>query len=231
MTGQSALREMTSYAALADRLEAALGVVEAVGVVFTADGRAGSAGVVDASCVHWSAAMRDGYGARRTVAGDHAGCSVGSYVHGMSTLEQAAAGEDTRMLVSLGWVDRDALAEVPRLHEPPAGIDYVPLRELETDPELVLLTVTPEQLMAVKTAIPALRLTGKPQCQIVPLAASGIACASVGCAVSRARTDADPAQLTCALPTDILFEAIDALETAAGTDQAAADAVRGRSAA
>lgn len=217
---------MTNYAALADRLDAALGVTEAVGVVIIGgEAEAAPGDTAEASCVHWSSVLISGR-ARRTAASDHAGCSVGSYVHGMSTLEQTATAEDTATLVAAGWVEPDTLERLPTLPPGAAGIDYLPLRELDRDPELVLVAVTPEQLMAVQAAIPSLQLTGKPQCQIIPLAAAGVPCASLGCAVSRARTRAHPGQMTCALPTQGLVQAIDALEAAAGADQAVADAVR-----
>ena len=96
---------MINYAVLADRLEAALRVTEAIGVVITSgDGDAPPAGTAEASCVHWSSVLTSGQ-ARRTAARDHAGCSVGRYVHGMSTLEQTATAEDTATLVAAGWVE------------------------------------------------------------------------------------------------------------------------------
>jgi uncharacterized protein (DUF169 family) len=217
---------MTLYADLADRLEAALGVTNAVGIrilrdpdVVECDG-----GGPEASCVHWTSVLTSGQAAR-TTASEHAGCSVGSYVHGMSTLEQAAGAEDTALLVSAGWVKADALADLPTLPEGIAGIDYLPLREVQGDPDLVLFSVTPEQLMAVHAAIPALRLTGKPQCQFIPLAAQGTPCASLGCAVSRARTGADPGEMTCALPTLTLVEVLGELEAASTADRAAAESI------
>jgi uncharacterized protein (DUF169 family) len=217
---------MNDYASLARRLEGALGAIEVVGVVIQASDRdAPPTGAVDASCVHWSTALATG-STRRTVAADHAGCSVGSYVHGFATREQAAQAEDTAMLVSAGWVTPEALAALPTLSAGTGRLDYVPLAELTVDPELVLLSLGLEQLMAVQAAIPALKLTGKPQCQIIPLAAAGVPCVSLGCAVSRARTGADPGRMTCALPTHTLLDAVDALEAAARADRTASDAIR-----
>jgi uncharacterized protein (DUF169 family) len=218
---------MIDYASLARRLEAALGATEVIGVVIQASDRdAPSTGAVDASCVHWSIALTTG-SRRHTVAADHAGCSVGSYVHGFTTREQAAQAEDTAMLVSAGWVSREALAALPTLPAGTGRLDYVPLAELEVDPDLVLLSLSPEQLMAVQSAIPALKLTGKPQCQIIPLAVAEVPCVSLGCAVSRARTGTDPARMTCALPTRTLLDAVDALEAAARADRTVSDAIRG----
>ena len=126
--------------------------------------------------MHWSIALATG-SRRHTVAADHAGCSVGSYVHGFTTREQAAQAEDTAMLVSAGWVSREALAALPTLPAGTGRLDYVPLAELEVDPDLMLLSLSPEQLMAVQSAIPELKLTGKPQCS---LAAAGVPCARRG---------------------------------------------------
>ncbi len=64
---------MTKYAGLADRLEAALGVTEAVGIVITSgDAEGPSADTAEASCAHWSGVLTSGR-ARRTTASDHAG--------------------------------------------------------------------------------------------------------------------------------------------------------------
>src|SRR6266496_3080804 len=54
-------RSMTNYAALADRLEGALGLTEPVGVVITSgDAEAPPADTADASCVHWSSVLTSG---------------------------------------------------------------------------------------------------------------------------------------------------------------------------
>jgi uncharacterized protein (DUF169 family) len=220
---------MNDYALLARRLEGALGAIEVVGVVIQAsDSDAPPTGGVDASCVHWSTALATG-SPRWTVAADHAGCSVGSYVHGFETREQAAQAEDTAMLVSAGWVSREALAALPAVPAGTGRLDYVPLAELDVDPELVLLSLSPEQLMVVQAAIPALKLAGKPQCQIIPLAAAGVPCASLGCAVSRAPTGADPGRMTCGLPTHTVLDAVDALKASAEADRTASDAIRAMS--
>jgi len=216
---------MNDYASLARRLQDVFGPLEAVGVVIEPGARdAPALGAADASCVHWSTALAAG-ATRRTVAADHAGCSVGSYVHGFTTREEAARGADTAMLVSAGWIRPEALVELPVLGAGAGRLDYVPLSDLEVDPAIVLLSLGAEQLMVLREAIPSLRLTGKPQCQIIALAAAGEPCASLGCAVSRARTGADPDRMTCALPTQGLLDAIDALEASARADQRVGDAI------
>ena len=203
-----------------------LGTTDPVAVVLTDETRSSNSDP-EASCVHWSLAQAE-KSPRRTVASDHAGCSVGSYVHGFTDLASAAAAEDTGMLVSAGWVEPEVLSTLPTLAAVAGGINYIPLADLSVDPDLVLLTVTPAQLMALQTAIPTLNLTGKPQCQIIPLAAGGAPCASVGCAVSRARTRMEESRMTCALPLQTFLSALAPLEKAAEADQVVADAVSPR---
>ena len=57
---------------------------------------------------------------------DHAHCNVGSYTHGLISLEEAAAGQDTAALVGTGWVTP---ADLPTsCAARPAAITYSPSR-------------------------------------------------------------------------------------------------------
>src|SRR6202035_1951314 len=81
------------------------------------------------------------------------------------------------------------------------------------DPDVVLLRVNGRQLMVISDAIPELRIEGKPQCHIVAVAKeTGTAAASVGCALSRARTGMTPDEMTCAIPAASFPSAVDAIE-------------------
>ena len=63
------------------------------------------------------------------------------------------------------------------------------------------MRVNGRQLMVLSDAIPGLRVEGKPQCHIVAIAKQDkVPAASVGCALSRARTGMTPDEMTCALP-------------------------------
>src|SRR5213080_788946 len=77
-----------------------------------------------AGCCFWAQAEQ-----RRlhTTAADHAHCSVGSYTHGLISLERAAAGEDTAALVASGWVTEADLVNAPTVAAAPAAITYEPL--------------------------------------------------------------------------------------------------------
>lgn len=149
-----------------------------------------------AGCCFWARAEDQRF---LTTAADHAHCSVGSYTHGLISLADAAAGQDTAKLVASGWVTDADLASAPSVTTRPAAITYEPLDEAE-DVDVVLLRLNASSLMSLQGACPELSVVTKPQCQIVPLALSGRIAVSPGCAVSRVRTGLPPDELTCALP-------------------------------
>jgi uncharacterized protein (DUF169 family) len=86
--------------------------------------------------------------------------------------------------------------------------------------------------MTLRDAFPDMPIEGKPQCHIVALAKERRApAASVGCALSRARTGMKAEEMTAALPGAVMPELVERLEAAAGLDRemaryAAADAKR-----
>ena len=65
-------------------------------------------------------------------------------------------------------------------------------------------------MMVLSDALPTLSIEGKPQCHIVALAKEQqIPAASVGCALSRARTGMTADEMTCALPASQLAEIVE----------------------
>ena len=103
----------------------------------------------------------------------------------------------------------------------PGSIVYGPLADTPpgVDPDVVLLRVNGRQLMVLSDAFPEMRIEGKPQCHVVALAKeTGVPAASVGCALSRARTGMTPDEMTCALPAAGLGGLVDKLEATAGVD-------------
>ena len=85
-------------------------------------------------------------------------------------------------------------------------------------PDVVLLRVNGRQMMVLSDAMPGLRIEGKPQCHIVALAKDGEVAASVGCALSRARTGMRPDEMTVAIPGTRLAAVVDAVERTAAID-------------
>lgn len=227
----------TSWAALAARLGAALRpAAEPIGIAFLAEGApcpapdfaapqaapnpAGRTGSVPAGCVFWIEALA---GPIATRAADHANCSVGSFTHGLLSLAEAAAKDDVAAVLEAGWVDEAAVASLPHVSARPARIVYAPLARMPIAPDVVLLRITGLGLMTLRDAFPTLRIEGKPQCHVVAIAKeTGAPAASVGCALSRARTGMKAEEMTCALPGAGLAETVARIEAALELDRAMA---------
>ena len=213
---------MTATAELANRLFELLRLDQpAVAVSFRKDAPSTDGEAIamqPAGCCYWALAQR---GRLNTKPSDHANCSVGSYTHGLIDLEAAAAADDTAALLSSGWVEESDLASAPHLPFRPQVICYEALAET-SQPDVVLVRLSPYALMTLQGACPQVRLVTKPQCQIVPLAYAGDMVISPGCAVSRARTDLPAGELTCAFPGSALPEIVECLERSAAVDRAVA---------
>lgn len=216
----------TSLAVLAECLKAALGLEhEPIAIAFGSGpppgvdpyrgiqplaSASGRTGTVPAGCCFWAEAETATF---TTTAADHANCSVGSYTHGLIALEQAATQDDTQALLASGWVAEADLAGTSAVGGAPRHVTYGPLRDAPFVPDVVLVRLTPEALMTLQSACPELQLAGKPQCQIISRAREqGSVVASLGCAVSRARTGLPASEMTCALPARELAGTVERLE-------------------
>jgi uncharacterized protein (DUF169 family) len=179
------------------------------------DGRRGR---VAAGCVFWARAAQATFS---TVAEDHGNCSVGRLTHGLATLADIADNGDVAALLGSGWVTPEAVGGIPVVTERPGAITYGPLTGTpdNVEPDVVLMRVNGRQLMVLSDAIPGLRIEGKPQCHVVAMAKQDkVAAASVGCALSRARTGMTPDEMTCALPAGDLAHTVAAIQKTAETD-------------
>lgn len=179
------------------------------------DGRRGR---VPAGCVFWIRAAERTFS---TVAEDHGNCSVGSVTHGFATLEDVGGNDDVGALLETGWVTAEAVAALPTVRPRPGAVTYGPLGAAAgaPDPDVVLVRVNPRQMMVLSDALPGLRIEGKPQCHIVALAKEqGEVAASVGCALSRARTGMPPEEMTVAIPARRLHEVVEAVASTAEVD-------------
>lgn len=182
------------------------------------DGRCGR---VPAGCVFW---VRGAERTFSTVAEDHGNCSVGQVTHGLASLEEVAGNGDVAALLGSGWVSPEAVGQIPAVSERPGAVTYGPLAETPAgvSPDVVLMRVSGRQMMVLSDALPSLRIEGKPQCHIVALAERGEPAASVGCALSRARTGFKPDEMTCALPGSTLGATVGAVEATQKTDSVVA---------
>jgi uncharacterized protein (DUF169 family) len=180
----------------------------------TDDGRSGR---VAAPCVFWTFGHHSTFD---TAPADHGNCSVGLYTHGFVSAGEIVDKSDVGALLDVGWVTMEAFAEVAALEKKPTGVRYGPLAESQTSPDVVLLRVTPKQMMAINDAVDV-EWSGKPQCQILPVAANtGVIAASMGCALSRARTGMGDDELTVAIPGSRIDELVDALQPVRLADKA-----------
>ena len=174
-----------------------------------------------AGCVFWMQASIETFA---TTKADHANCSVGSYTHGFLTLEEATATDDVGAVLDSGWVDEPAVVALPVVAERPGSVVYGPLADATIQPDVVLLRVTGLGLMTLNDAVPGMQFEGKPQCHIVAMAKEQNAvAASVGCALSRARTGRAPEELTWAIPGARLDAVAAALEATVGLNRAMAN--------
>jgi uncharacterized protein (DUF169 family) len=192
----------------------------------TPDGRTGR---VPAGCVFWVHALDRTF---TTQPEDHANCSIGSLTHGLIDLETAATRADVGALVEAGWVTPQIFPRIPVVAERPDAISYGPLADATAQPDVVLVRTNARGAMTIGDALPDLVIEGKPQCHIVAVAKEqNRPAASVGCALSRARTGMSAHEMTCALPGPRLDDIVSAIESAASVDAtvaryAAADAQR-----
>jgi len=222
----------SDHRSLASALSGALHLaVPPIGITFTAETPAGipafdepmsppaadgRAGRVPAGCVFWVRAAERSF---TTAPEDHGNCSVGRYTHGLASLEDVAGNHDVAALLESGWVDADAVGDIPTIAGRAGAITYGPVTESDATPDVVLLRVNGRQMMVLSDAMPGMRIEGKPQCHIVALAKeSGAVAASVGCALSRARTGMRPDEMTVAIPGERLAEVTAAVERAADVD-------------
>jgi len=182
--------------------------------------RDGRTGRVPAGCVFWVHALERTFA---TLPEDHGNCSVGSLTHGLIDLETAAQRADVAALVESGWVSPEVFPAIPVVAKRPAAVIYGPLAEAAQRPDVVLVRASARGVMTIGDAVPDLVIEGKPQCHIVAIAKEqNRPAASVGCALSRARTGMSAQEMTCALPGARLEELTEAIVAAAAVDTAVA---------
>ena len=213
---------MSEAADLARRLTIALRLeAPPIAITFSKRSNDTPAGAVSAGCVFWMQATERTFA---TAPSDHANCSVGSYTHGLIDLATAATKDDVNAVLAAGWVDEAAMNALPHLASRPESITYGPLADGAELPDVILVRVDGLGLMGLHGAIRDLRIEGRPQCHIVALAKEKDAvAASVGCALSRARTGMPPEQMTCAIPGKRLREVVERLEATVALDRAMAN--------
>jgi uncharacterized protein (DUF169 family) len=180
----------------------------------------GRTGSVAAGCVFWIKGAKDTV---TTHAVDHANCSVGSVTHGFRTREEVIANDDLHDLLDSGWIDQSGFMSLPVVPTRTESVVYSPLASLTCAADVVLIRTNARGLMTIKGAVPDLPVEGKPQCHVVAMAKEhGRVAASVGCALSRARTGMRVDEATCVFPAARLPELMRAMELHAALDSSMA---------
>jgi uncharacterized protein (DUF169 family) len=155
-----------------------------------------------------------------TIPADHANCSVGSYTHGLKSMEEIAGNADIAALVAAEWVSPADFPKVASVKSKSNYIVYGPLRDMTSDPNVVFIRLNGKQLMMLHDAWPGARMEGKPQCHIIPIAKEeGEVAVSVGCMLSRVRTGMSNNDISCAIPWAVLPDLIDKLRGAVTADE------------
>jgi len=184
--------------------------VEPFALPLAPENEAGRTGRVAAGCVFWSYAATEHFS---TVAEDHANCSVGSVTHGFNAIPEVVGNDDIGELLGSGWVNEEAFSTLPVVTSAPEAVIYGPLASTTVKPDVILMTINARALMTLKDAVPDLAIEGKPQCHIIAIAKETAAiAASVGCALSRARTGMSNEAMTCAVPASVAADLVDRLE-------------------
>ena len=149
-----------------------------------------------------------------TEAADHVGCPIGVLTMGLAADPdvQQKAGELVALMESIAYLQPGEAAALPSVRPGPSVIAYGPLERFPLEPDVVLVTSTPEQAMwlaeaagAVQLDEPAMHVHGRPACAAIPRALESTRLElSLGCAGMRTFTAVEPGMLLSVLPAPAL---------------------------
>jgi uncharacterized protein (DUF169 family) len=144
-------------------------------------------------CSFWrlAAAGRTFY----TVPSDHYNCPIGSYTHNLDLPKERESelNSTLSLMVNVGYLRMEEVPRIPRLSTTPHVTVYAPLGSTPVDPDAVLVSATPGNLMLLHEAAASVALTpasllGRPTCMAVPAALSSGMASSLGCVGNRVYT-------------------------------------------
>jgi uncharacterized protein (DUF169 family) len=109
------------------------------------------AGTVPAGCAFWREAEQ---GIFYTQASDHADCPVGVHTMGLPMSNETAAELEglIQQMSELNYLNPAEVANIPTVSGEKCGIVYGPLAAMETQPDAILIWVTPYQAMLLNEA-------------------------------------------------------------------------------
>jgi uncharacterized protein (DUF169 family) len=210
--------------AIADQIASVLGLdVPVIGLAFVDGAPAGVpqfAQEVPSACSFWRRAETEVFYA---AAAQHFNCPVGAMTMGFELpeeVQQQLMGAVT-MMCEAGYISPDEPAKIPTTGRKAAGIVYGPLADLQIEPDLILLWLTPRQAMFYSEAVGTSRWTttepatvwGRPACAALPSAlGTGRSSLSFGCTGMRTFTGVREDRLLAVLPSNQAGELADALD-------------------
>ena len=194
-------------------------------------------GVMPSGCSFWrlAAAGRTFY----TVPGDHYNCPIGSYTHNIALpADRASELEQTLSLMgTLGYVKMEEVPNIPRLPESPGVVVYAPLEDSPVEPDVVIFSGKPAQMMLISEAALRAGVSGnapllpRPTCMALPAALAQGMVTSSGCIGNRIYTDLAEDELYAMVRGRDLTRVADELETIASANAQLAEYHRGKRAA
>ncbi|MEE3373309.1 MAG: DUF169 domain-containing protein [Planctomycetota bacterium] len=175
-------------------------------------------------CSYWSHAA-DGK-TFYTDATDHYGCPVGAHTHGIELPEQQA--EELQGLVGtmveLQYIDMEEVGQLPQLDGGFGVAIYAPLHEADFEPDVVVVSGNPKQMMVLAEAAHAAgianatSMVGRPTCAAIPAALqSQRVVTNLGCIGNRVYTELSDDALYFVIPgaqLDALVERLMVLSSA-----------------
>lgn len=175
---------------------------------------------VPSACTFWREAES---GVFYAPAEKHYNCPIGTMTMGFDMPEEVQQNlmGFVQMMTGNGYIAPDEPAHIPTVERKKSGIVYGPLGELPTEPDLVLLWLTPRQAMIYNEAVGNSRwrgeasphALGRPACGALPAALDkSQPQLSMGCAGMRTFTEVADDRMLVALPGKSLSEFLGALD-------------------
>jgi uncharacterized protein (DUF169 family) len=171
-----------------------------------------------------------------TVPSDHYNCPVGSYTHHIPLPEDRAQELPSILgtMTSLGYLKMEEVPGIPVLPVTPKTINYAPLGDTATEPDVVLFALAPGKLMLLEEA--ALRagvasklpMLARPTCMAIPAAMAHGMVTSAGCIGNRVYTRIGDDELYAVIPGGALELVVEELQIIASANQALEQHHRGR---
>jgi uncharacterized protein (DUF169 family) len=193
---------------------------------------------VPSACVFWRRAETEVFYAP---AEKHFNCPIGAMTMGFDMPKEVKRNlmGVVEMMCGAGYISPEEASRIPTVEKKKSGIAYGPLRAFTTDPDLVLMWLTPGQAMIYSEAAGACRWTeamptpafGRPSCAALPAALDKLqSTLSLGCLGMRIFTDVSQDKLLAVLPGSKIEEFARALESVTAANQTMGEFYQGHKA-